>query len=64
MAVTDEIVSKAGDMERYPQWRTWMKDMTKIGYRYVKGEPRCYYKFYNGDYYYRIVTEAEMHRYK
>lgn len=64
MAVTDEIVSVAGNMENYPQWKSWMKHMKKIGYRQINGEARCYYRFYNGSFFYRRVTEAEMHRYK
>lgn len=62
MAVTDAIVSAAGDLELYKQWKTWMPLLTKIGYRYVKGEARCYYRHKDGRYYYRTVAEAEMHR--
>lgn len=64
MAVTDEIISMAGDLENYKQWKSWMPLLTFIGHAYVKGEPRCYYKHKNGRYYYRGCTEAEMHRYK
>lgn len=64
MAITDEIISMAGDLENYPQWKSWMPELTPIGHAYVKGEPRRYYKHKRGGYYYRRCTEAEMHCYK
>lgn len=62
MAVTDEIVSVAGDLENNKFWRSRMANMKPIGYRYVKGEARRYYTDGRGGYYYRTVTEAEMHK--
>ena len=61
MAVTDEIVIVAADITLYSNWRIRVKDMTPIGDRYVKGEARRYYKD-GSRYYYRPITEAEMHR--
>lgn len=63
MAVTDEIVEKAGNLELFKQWKTWMPKLKHIGYRYVKGEARSYYIHKeDGKYWYRTVSEAEMHR--
>lgn len=64
MAVTDEIVNVAGDITLYKNWRVRVADMTRIGERYVKGEARRYYTDGRGGYYYRPITEAEMHRRK
>lgn len=64
MAVTDEIISKAGDITWQKNWRTRVAGMKRIGERYVKGEARRYYTDGRGGYYYRPITEAEMHRYK
>lgn len=64
MAVTEEIMRQAGDIENYKNWRYLLSSMTPIGYAYRNGEPRRYYSDGNGRYYYRGVTEAEMHRHK
>ncbi len=53
MAVTEEIICMAGDLENYKQWKSWMPQLTPMGHAYVKGEPRCYYKHQKGKYYYR-----------
>lgn len=58
-----EIAKKtAGDLENCPWWRSRMPYLTPVGYSYVKGEARRYYKDRHGSYYYRRVTESEMHR--
>ena len=63
MAVTDEIKRNAGDLEQFSNWRTRLKQLTPIGYAYSSdNEPRRYYTDGNGRYYYRGVTESEMHR--
>lgn len=62
MAVTDEIKAVAGDLENHRHWKSLVKFLIPIGYDYVKGEARRYYQHKNGRYYYRAVTEAEMHR--
>lgn len=63
MAVSDEIKANAGDLEQYPQWKSWMPMLTPIGYAYSRdGEPRRYYRHQDGRFYYKGVTEAEMHR--
>lgn len=65
MAVTDEIMKKAGDLELLPNWRSRISRLTPVGYAYGSGnEPRRYYTDGNGRYYYRGVTESEMHRNK
>lgn len=65
MAVTEEIMRKAGDLELLPNWRYRISQLTPIGYAYGKGnEPRRYYKDGRGSYYYREVSESEMHRFK
>lgn len=64
MAVTEEIMRVAGDITLYPNWKARLRDLTPIGYAYRNGEPRRYYKDGDRRYYYRPVTEAEMHRYK
>lgn len=62
MAVTDEIVSTSGDITWHKDWRRRIASMTPIGDRYVKGEARRYYSDGRGGYYYRPITEAQMHR--
>ena len=65
MAVTEEIKAKAGDLEMQPGWRSRLRYLTRIGYAYGRdNEPRCYYTDGGGRYYYRGVTESEMHRNK
>lgn len=65
MAITEEIKAKAGDLESYTGWRSKLRYLTPIGYAYGRGnEPRCYYTDGAGRYYYRGVTESEMHRNK
>lgn len=65
MAVTEEIKKKAGDLELYPGWRSRLRHLTPIGYAYSRdNEPRRYYTDGEGRYYYRGVTESEMHRNK
>lgn len=64
MAVTDEIVSVAGDVTWNKNWRYRIANMKRIGDRYVNGEARRYYSDGRGGYYYRQITEAEMHRNK
>lgn len=65
MAVTEEIEAKAGDLEMYPGWKRRLRFLTPIGYAYGKdNEPRRYYMDGDGGYYYRRVTESEMHRVK
>lgn len=65
MAVSEEIKAKAGDLELHPGWRSRLRSLTRIGYAYGRGnEPRCYYTDGSGRYYYRGVTESEMHRNK
>lgn len=65
MAVTEEIKAKAGDLEMHPGWRSKLKYLKHIGYAYGKGnEPRRYYTDGAGRYYYRGVSEYEMHRNK
>lgn len=64
MAVTDEIVSTACDITWFKNWRVRIQGMTVVGHKYVKGEARRYYTDGNGRYYYRGITEAEMHRNK
>ena len=64
MAVTDEIVSVAGDITWHKNWRARVAQMAYIGDRYVKGEARRYYTDGRGGYSYRPISEAEMHRYK
>lgn len=62
MAVTDEIKSKAGDLEIFRDWKVRLRHLTPIGYAYSRdGEPRRYYTNGKGSYYYRTVTESEMH---
>lgn len=62
MAVTDEIVSKAGDITWHKNWRTRVAKMYRIGDRYVRNEARRYYTDGRGGYYYRPINEADMHR--
>lgn len=65
MAVTEKMKSVAGDLELFPGWRSRLSSLTPIGYDYGKGnEPRRYYTDGAGRYYYRRVTESEMHRNK
>lgn len=64
MAVTEEIMRNAYDMEQYRNWRIRLRSMTPVGYAYGNGEPRRYYRDEEGKYCYRSVTESEMHRYK
>ena len=65
MAVSDEIKAKAGDLELLPGWRSKLRKLTPIGYDYGRNnEPRRYYTDGGGRYYYRGVTESEMHRNK
>lgn len=65
MAVTEEIKANAGDLEMHPGWRSKLKYLKPIGYDYGKGnEPRRYYTDGAGRYYYRGVSEYEMHRNK
>ena len=64
MAITDVIVSNAGDITNYKDWRRRVAGMTYIGDRYVRGKARRYYSDGNDRYYFRPITEAEMHRYK
>ena len=64
MTVSDEIVSVAGDITWSKNWRTRIANMKRIGEKYVNGEARRYYTDGRGGYYYREITEAEMHRYK
>ena len=54
--------TQAGDLELIPWWRSKLKELTTVGYSYVGNEPRRYYRARNGRYYYRRVTESEMHR--
>lgn len=61
MAVTDEIKRNAGDLEQFQNWRTRLRQLTPLGYAYHGGEARRYYTDGNGRFYYRGVTEAEMH---
>lgn len=62
MAVSQIIIDKAGNLENNRYWRARMSSMKPIGYEYVKGEARRYYTDGRGGYYYRKVTESEMHR--
>lgn len=62
MAVTDEIVRVAGDITWNKNWRTRIAKMHRIGDRYVRGEARRFYTDGKGNYYYRPISEAEMHR--
>ena len=64
MAVSEEIKAKAGDITWHKNWRARISRMTPLGYDYVKGEARRYYSDGRGGYYYRPITETEMHRYK
>lgn len=64
MVVTEEIMRNAGDITHHPNWKGRLKELTPIDYAYRNGEPRRYYTDEKGGYYYRAVTEAEMHRYK
>lgn len=64
MVVTDEIVRVAGDITWNKNWRTRIARMKRVGERYVNGEARRYYTDGRGGYYYRPITEAEMHRHK
>ena len=65
MAVSDEIKAKAGDLELLPGWRSKLRKLTPIDYDYGRdNEPRRYYTDGAGRYYYRGVTESEMHRNK
>lgn len=65
MAVTEEIMKKAGDLELLPGWRAKLSRLKPIGYEYGSGhEPRRYYTDGDGGYYYRGVTESEMYRNK
>lgn len=62
MGVSEEIKSKAGDIELHKNWRVRLKSMTPVGYDYVNGEARRYYSEGRDRYYYRRVSESEMHR--
>lgn len=62
MAVAAIIKSNAGDIELHKNWKVRLASMTHIGYDYVNGEARRYYSDGRGGYYYRRVSEAEMHR--
>ena len=65
MAVTEEIKEKAGDITIFSNWKARLSTLTPIGYAYGKNnEPRRYYTNGAGRYYYREVTEYEMHRNK
>ena len=65
MAVTDEIKSSAADIEIFNNWKARLSSLTPIGYAYGRNnEPRRYYTDGSGRYYYRGVTEYEMHRNK
>lgn len=65
MTVTEEIIRTAADLEQFKQWRMWMPRLKPLGYAYVKGEARRYYLHKDtGHYFYRTVSEAEMHRIK
>ena len=62
MAVTDEIKREAADLEQFRDWKIRLSRLIPIGYAYGRsGEPRRYYMNGSGQYYYREVTEAEMH---
>lgn len=56
----------AQNIETFRNWRSWMPYMKPEpdGYRYVNGEARRYYRHVSGRYFYRRVTESEMHRNK
>ena len=63
MAVTDEIKSNAADIEIFNNWKARLSSLTPIGYDYGRNnEPRRYYTDGSGRYYYRGVTEYEMHK--
>ena len=64
MAVTDEIVKKASNLETLTNWKALMQYMTPIGCTYVNNEPRRYYRNRIGHYYYRVVSESEVHKNK
>jgi len=65
MSATQELLLAqkiAGDLELIPWWKRMMSHLTPLGYAYVNGEPRKYYRYVNGRYYYRRVAECELHR--
>lgn len=62
MGVSAEIKATAGDIELYKNWRVRLRTMKPIAYDYVNGEARRYYSDGRGGYYYRRVSESEMHR--
>lgn len=64
MAVTEEIIKDACNLETLINWKGLMQYMTPIGCVYVNHEPRRYYKNRIGHYYYRVISESEMHKYR
>ena len=64
MAVTDEIVKKARNLEALTNWKALIQYMTPLDYKYVNNEPRLYYINRIGHYYYRRVSESEVHKNK
>lgn len=62
--VIPEEWKDAQDIESFRNWRSWMPYMEPKSYAYVNGEARHYYKHVSGRYFYRKVTESEMHRNK
>lgn len=56
--------TQAVNVESLTNWKSWMKHMTPLGCDYVNGEPRRFYKDVRGYYYYRVVSESELHRNK
>lgn len=67
MTATQELLNaqkEAKNVENLINWRSWMPYLTPLGCAYEKGEPRRYYKDARGYYYYRVVTESELHKNK
>lgn len=60
----EKAKKEASNMENLLNWKSWMPYMTPIGYTYVNGEPRRYYRDKRGYYFYRVVSECELHRNK
>lgn len=52
----------AVNLETLINWKSLMQYMTVLGCAMVNGEPRRFYKNRIGHYYYRVVSESELHR--
>ena len=65
MTATQELMKatqEAKNLENLINWRSWLPYLENLGCSYIDGKPRRFYKDKRGFYYYREVSEVELHR--